>query len=284
MISHVHRLVFVHVPKCAGMAVEASLGGLPAPQRSEQHARGHKLRERYPDVWRDYTQFAIVRHPVARAHSYIRFFRRFDAVWRRHLPHVDDATLLRDAMMSVNLLTQRTCAIMLTGEEQVLTLEALDTAWPAFAAEHDLPRVLPRVNEAPSRPKEPLPPAVVLMIEALFADDFDRFGYDRSGIALDDLDLPEQGAVLWARLRAWALDAAAGGRGIRDPQAAALALDAWVDTLPVAAWRDRWHATVRDLPPPLRVGGEPVPWTEAVHEAINIQLGAARWEPWTATG
>jgi len=88
MISHQHKAIFVHIPKCAGSSVEKLL----APERSRdaqvdyehlygwcpkrkihlQHATAQQMLEMElvtESQWRDYFKFAIVRNPFARTCS-----------------------------------------------------------------------------------------------------------------------------------------------------------------------------------------------------------------------
>lgn len=279
MISHHHKLVFVHVPKCAGMAVEHALGGLPFPQREEQHFSGHQYRRYHRDVWDSYHRFAVVRDPLARAWSYVRFYRRWDAVWRRHLGGVSSDDLLRDLLMSSSLLTSRTAAGMLTGEEEVLRQEELATAWPAFAARHGLPAELPERNAAPQATHAAeMRPATQLMVAALFQADFTRFGYPLPDLDLASLPLEEQGPVCWARLRAWALRFSTATLPAQREEALA-ALEAWVVALPEEAWQRRWRAMV-ERRPPVFGGTELVSWTEEVHDEVRVALGKPSWAPW----
>lgn len=279
MIAHHHKLIFVHVPKCAGMAVEAALGGLPVNQRPEQHFSGHDYARYHPDLWSTYERFAVVRHPLARCLSFVRFFRRFDPVWRRQLGHVDDRVLLEDLLMSHNLLTAKSCAAMLTGEEHVLHLESLAQTWAPFAETRGLPEELPAVN-ASRRPATAgeLPPRVAWMVAALFHEDFTRFGYALPATPLEDLPLADQGAVHWARLRAWARDA--GRHRTQGASRSTLeGFDAWVAGLPDTAWQTFVQEAVEAVPMP--AAGDLVLWTEQLHERANVALGKPLWMPWS---
>jgi hypothetical protein len=275
MISHLHGLVFIHVPKCAGMAVEAVLGGLPVAQRPEQHFTGAQLKRYHPDAWGEYGRFAIVRHPAHRATSFVRFIRRYDPVWRRHLGHLSDDALLWDLLMSTNLLTTHSAAAMIPPDEvEVLRQEELDDAWPAFADRFGLPDRLPRRNAAPT-PAPRLSPDLALAVAAVFAADHARFGYPLPEVTLADLDEPAQGRVQWARLRAaaWSCDAL-------DPTSVA-EFEAFIDALDLPPpWRARLDAARSALPLRPREARDVVGWSEAVHDHVNAGLGKPLWRAW----
>lgn len=282
MISHQHRLIFVHVPKCAGMAVEAALGGLPVAQRTEQHFSAAQIRATHPDLWERYTAFTVVRHPVLRALSYVRFFRRFDAVWRRHLAEVPDTVLLRDLLMSTNGLTQHTPSSMLSGTERVLRLEELAETWPDFAREFGLPLELPQRNRAPERTRATdLDDVTALMIAALFPADHHRFGYEPCPTPLDSLPLESQGPVWWARLRAWSLQHKEAST-TEQRERAHEALEDWVRALPTDGWRAVWREVTAEHPPVFDGHEGLITWASHRHDDVNRQLGKPLWDAWDA--
>ena len=167
MIDHERRLIFVHIPKCAGISIEEAMGGLPPEQRHLQHWSAGLYARYYPDCWRRYTRFAVVREPVARALSFVRFLRRYDAIQRRHLAAVDELALLRDTLMSANLLTTAPQAKMIRGDVELLRFERLAEDWPAFAARVGLPSALPRRNRAPQSTRaDDVPPPIRAMVAA----------------------------------------------------------------------------------------------------------------------
>lgn len=73
MITHDYKLIFVHIPKCAGRSISEIFN-----QRFDQFTAGHYERE-YPKFWPHYKRFAIIRNPYARLVSmyyYIQNHRR----------------------------------------------------------------------------------------------------------------------------------------------------------------------------------------------------------------
>lgn len=63
-------VIFVHVPKAAGISVSKALYGRPL-----SHVPGTAIRHHCPDLWRDLPSFAILRDPVERAQSAWGFAR-----------------------------------------------------------------------------------------------------------------------------------------------------------------------------------------------------------------
>lgn len=285
MIDHARGLVFVHIPKCGGLSVERALGGLPPDQHAMQHWGAELLARHCPQAWRDYRRFAIVRHPVARAWSFVRFLRRHDPVWRHRLrDEVADAELLGDLLQGHNLLTRATPHRMLPASGpaagwpvEIVPLETLDRWWPGFARDHELP-ALPRINAAPD-PAPPVPDWVRLAVEAAFPECFDRFGYLRSGLDADALDPQARGRVAWTALHAWAQrqdDDATPGQVMQRQRW----LGNWVLGLPDALWRERWAEAVVARPPPMAEGRALLAWSEDIHEDLRLRLGQRPWQPW----
>ena len=277
MIAHPHHLIFIHVPKCAGMSVEDALGGLPRQQLREQHATARELRDRYPDEWAAYHRFAIVRNPVDRCRSFTSFFRRYDPVWRRYLGAVDDERLLRDLLFSHNMLTRYTAHRMLTGDEEILKFEELSEFWPAFAARHGLPKALPERNRSSGAPP-PVSPVIPHLVAALCPEDFDRFGYARPEGA-SALPLADRGALCWAELHAWARRLPA--QWSTDAARAAEAwLAGWRARLPDPSWIARYDDLIAARPPDLTGDRAVEMWAEHLHEDVNRAIGKPLWAPW----
>lgn len=73
MISHDYKLIFVHVPKCAGRSVCDIFN-----QRFD-HYTARYYEQEYHKFWQQYTRFTIVRHPLDRLVSlyyYVKEHRR----------------------------------------------------------------------------------------------------------------------------------------------------------------------------------------------------------------
>ena len=52
------KLIFLHIPKCAGQSVESAFG--------IRHQYSHHKRNDLPEDWQAYLRFTFVRHPVSR--------------------------------------------------------------------------------------------------------------------------------------------------------------------------------------------------------------------------
>lgn len=67
MICHRNKLIFIHLPKCAGTSIEMALTGESwhrGESQREQHLTAAETRESYgDDIFASYFKFAIVRNP-----------------------------------------------------------------------------------------------------------------------------------------------------------------------------------------------------------------------------
>ena len=52
------KLIFLHIPKCAGQSVQQALG--------VRHQHSHHKRNDLPEDWQTYLRFTFVRHPISR--------------------------------------------------------------------------------------------------------------------------------------------------------------------------------------------------------------------------
>ena len=75
MISHKHKFIFIHIPKCAGISIELFLNGSFYVEWDEvnkiwmQHATASQIKDLYVKNYEDYFSFTFVRNPWSRAVS-----------------------------------------------------------------------------------------------------------------------------------------------------------------------------------------------------------------------
>lgn len=75
MISHQHKCIFVHLQSCGGTTIEGWLCGRDwwAIEPATKHLLASQARRLYAQWWDDYFKFSIVREPVDRMISCLRF-------------------------------------------------------------------------------------------------------------------------------------------------------------------------------------------------------------------
>ena len=71
------KLIFLHIPKCAGQSVEQALG--------VRHNHRHHKRNDLPDDWETYLRFTFIRHPISRFLSACNYNLRIAMQTRRML-------------------------------------------------------------------------------------------------------------------------------------------------------------------------------------------------------
>ena len=112
MISHCHRCIFVHIPKCGGTSIEDAVWP-PHNRRIEtdlwmgqdendnnkyqpdglQHLTASQIREEVgPDVFRSYFKFAFVRNPYDKAVSQYEYMKRKRVTLRGRIGMEKDAS------------------------------------------------------------------------------------------------------------------------------------------------------------------------------------------------
>ena len=95
IVSHAHRFVFAHVPKCGGIAVRAALepfaDGQSAVLRATTHETLPAFIARKPEL-SSYYKFAFVRNPWERLVSFYAYARRH---LTRTLPGLQDVSFIQ---------------------------------------------------------------------------------------------------------------------------------------------------------------------------------------------
>ena len=66
MISHKHKIVFVHPNKCGGNSVEAFFEGESHKRIHKRHMRLKGYKNKYPEEFENYFKFAFTRNPFDR--------------------------------------------------------------------------------------------------------------------------------------------------------------------------------------------------------------------------
>lgn len=73
MISHVHKTIFVHVPKTAGTSIKETIGTFN--NNLGYHARPAEIKSKHPNAWKNYHKFTVVRNPFDRVYSIYSYYR-----------------------------------------------------------------------------------------------------------------------------------------------------------------------------------------------------------------
>lgn len=107
-ISNYRKLIFIHIPKNAGTAITNSVHCEFTDQG--HHGVGH-YQNQYPNQWKNYFKFAVVRNPWDRVVSNYEYARMDESYWHSsnsntpHATHFDYHTLKnRSFEECVNLL------------------------------------------------------------------------------------------------------------------------------------------------------------------------------------
>lgn len=173
MISHQHRCIFVHIPKCGGQSTEtlflrdlglsweqrapllmrpAVAGEVGPPRLAHLLARDYVgLRHLSQELFDAYFKFSVVRDPFARAESTYRFLKldvlmSFDRYAQEYLPA---AAGEHDHLMHWFIRPQ--VDFLYDGDrllvDRVIRLQDLDAEMPAIAAELGIADTqVPRIN------------------------------------------------------------------------------------------------------------------------------------------
>lgn len=79
MISHEHRLIFIHIPRTAGTSFEKWIQGEDQWEvnPAEKHLTAAEAKETYSKYWNNYWKFSILRNPMDRFISMLKFKDHF---------------------------------------------------------------------------------------------------------------------------------------------------------------------------------------------------------------
>lgn len=200
MISDKYRCLFIHIPKTGGNSIEFALGGFEikdgAPwdndlhrrrdstknfffDKRERHWTWRQYRRHYPDKFRDYFKFAVVRNPFDALVSHLSWGSQ------GHKPVIPahwglGKCLLRNPLLFLHLSPSKYICD-LRGRvmvDLVLRFENLDRDWQAAAVKLGLPGTLPHLNKSRRGIyREYYTSSLCWLAERFFARDLRRFGY-----------------------------------------------------------------------------------------------------------
>lgn len=119
MIVDEHKIIFIHIPKCAGESIETVFMGKPFnipgdnyQMHPEKHLSIREIRTRYPEKFHSYLKFTVIRNPWDRVVSWVHYRdRRLNRTSGTFLERLKtDMTCLPKS----NLFLRSTCYSMLT--------------------------------------------------------------------------------------------------------------------------------------------------------------------------
>lgn len=214
MISHEHRTIFVHIPKCGGQSVEtAFLNDLSLswnqrrtlllrpntkpqkgpPRLAHLTAREYvELEYTSSETFRAHYKFAIIRHPLNRAVSMYNFRHfRSELKWFIHdyLPDLFEKAGDRDHYVHdhnqryFHLRPQVEFLYDLDGKlmvDDLVRLEEIGTEFDTVRQKAGLASDLPYVNDTPKKPAsvKDLDSKDIDQLAQLYARDFELLGYE----------------------------------------------------------------------------------------------------------
>ncbi|GJD74690.1 sulfotransferase family 2 domain-containing protein [Methylobacterium goesingense] len=79
MINHDHKCIFIHIPRTAGSSIEQWISGQDwwNVNPSTKHLVASQAKSIYADYWDDYFKFSVVRDPVSRVLSCLKYAKYF---------------------------------------------------------------------------------------------------------------------------------------------------------------------------------------------------------------
>lgn len=72
MICHKNKIIFIHIPKCAGVSISTAFG-YNTNLASGRHYTSKEYKEKYPYEYKTYYKFAFVRNPYSRILSFYNY-------------------------------------------------------------------------------------------------------------------------------------------------------------------------------------------------------------------
>lgn len=75
-ISHKHKLIFIHIPKCAGSSINKFF-----KSRKGGHHKWDWYEKNFPKAWKKYWKFSVLRNPLDRFLSNYRYAQMEESYW-----------------------------------------------------------------------------------------------------------------------------------------------------------------------------------------------------------
>ena len=79
MIIHKYKKIFIHIPKNAGTSINKYFSnewGDKLSIQADKHATIHEMKNKFPNAYKNYDKFAVVRNPYDRMVSYYFYLKR----------------------------------------------------------------------------------------------------------------------------------------------------------------------------------------------------------------
>lgn len=196
MICHDLKCIFVHIPRCAGTSIETWLTGTDwwRVDPATKHLTARQAGRLYAAQWPDYFKFAVVRDPVARCRSMLKYAAHFGLAERQdggidfsgyHARFGDPVVVEYDhrfhdpaSVRHPDHASGRVYGNILDLPlDFVARYETLDRDMERVRQQLGLTRRFDVHTERSSRPASPLPERTQSHIHTLYAGDILEYGY-----------------------------------------------------------------------------------------------------------
>jgi len=154
MISHSHKLLFIHIPKCGGTSVEHLFLGddMDNIDPGQKHYTLQQYHDEYGSMIDDYTQFTIVRNPYDRFISHY-FYRVADNTQHGYEPNKSSLTPVEFLSTSGRYITTNQLSYITLGGHvpdsmNVIRFENIDLEYSQFCKHNNIAHnTLPHYNK-----------------------------------------------------------------------------------------------------------------------------------------
>jgi len=190
IVNHKHRLIFLHVPKTAGMSVIRQLAQAGVDNditKLPPHTQAQHLKELLgSEIWNSYFKFAVVRHPLDRMVSAYHFFdQKSYSHGRRKLKFIgfpEYVEQLRTRGRRDNIFMPQ-ARFLHPGVDQVCRFESLEADLGSVFARFGLPAAeLPHANASThDHYLSYYTQDLVNLVADYYSKDFEQYGYHLPG-------------------------------------------------------------------------------------------------------